>query len=382
MLATVESPSLARSAPGWSLVAHDNGEVLPLRTFPSRIGRQPGLEIRLMHSTVSQQHAELQQTEDSLVVVDLDSRNGTFVNGERVLGRREVRPGDLVQFGAAVFRLQNQLRAEMSVTCQSSDAGDLALALAQFDKLLLDQNVIPHYQPIVEAKSGKIVAYESLARSRLFGLDKPLQMFRAAGYFHREAELSRLLRIAGLRVPGVEPPPHVFLNTHPAELADFRRLVVSLRELREFRPLQAITLEVHEAAAVDLSTMKMLRLVLDDLQMGLAYDDFGAGQARLHELVEARPDCVKFDRQLLSAIDTAGPQRQQLVDSLVQLCRQLKIVTLAEGVETAGEVDFCRRVGFQLMQGFYFGHPLAAPKYTSQKPSANGACVAVGGGME
>jgi EAL domain-containing protein (putative c-di-GMP-specific phosphodiesterase class I) len=134
-------------------------------------------------------------------------------------------------------------------------------------------------------------------------------------------------------------------------------LILSLREIRHARPQQPLTLEVHEAAAADLCTMKMLRLVLDDLNMKLAYDDFGAGQARLAELVEARPDYVKFDRQLISGLDTTATGRLQMVESLVKMCRQLGIVTLGEGVETAAEAEACRKIGFELMQGFYFGRP-------------------------
>jgi EAL domain-containing protein (putative c-di-GMP-specific phosphodiesterase class I) len=97
--------------------------------------------------------------------------------------------------------------------------------------------------------------------------------------------------------------------------------------------------------------------VLDDLNMKLAYDDFGAGQARLHELVEARPNFVKFDRKMICGIDSAEASRCQLIETLVGMCRQLGIVTLAEGVETAGEAKACRALGFELMQGYYFGRP-------------------------
>jgi EAL domain-containing protein (putative c-di-GMP-specific phosphodiesterase class I) len=97
--------------------------------------------------------------------------------------------------------------------------------------------------------------------------------------------------------------------------------------------------------------------------MKLAYDDFGAGQARLNELVEARPDFVKFDRKLISALDKADASRRQMIESLVSMCRQLGIVTLAEGVENAPEAEACRSVGFELMQGYYYGRPgpLGAP---------------------
>ena len=108
---------------------------------------------------------------------------------------------------------------------------------------------------------------------------------------------------------------------------------------------------------MDVATIKMLRLVLTDLNMKLAYDDFGAGQARLNELVEARPDYLKFDRKLIAGLNSANTSRQQLVQSLVTMSKQLGITTLAEGVETAEEAAACKQIGFELMQGFYFGKP-------------------------
>jgi EAL domain-containing protein (putative c-di-GMP-specific phosphodiesterase class I) len=290
-----------------------------------------------------------------------------------------VSSGDLAQFGGAVFRVQSHhLPRELSATCQSDDIGDLALALAQFEKLIGESSVVPVYQPIVKAGGGAAIAYEALARSLLFGLDKPAQMFKAAEYFRMEAELSRLLRRTELNGSCQEQQPHLFLNTHPTELSDFKRLILSLREIRSARPQQPITLEVHEAAAADLNTMKMLRLALDDLNMSLAYDDFGAGQARLAELVEARPEYVKFDRKLISGIDNPGNSRQQMVETLVGMCRQLGIVTLAEGVETAAEAKVCQDLGFELMQGYYFGRPASAPTSAAVGP-CNSTVVAAAG---
>jgi EAL domain-containing protein (putative c-di-GMP-specific phosphodiesterase class I) len=363
-------PSLALNLPQpqthseWSLTAQDTHDVLPLAAFPAQIGRHPTAPIRVMHPTVSLIHAELRRHGDTLELADLGSRNGTFVNGKRLSDSRVVRAEDLLQFGGTVFRLrshsqESRINATLNVTCQSGDIGDLALALAQFEKLLSDSSVLPVYQPIVKSEMGEVFAYEALARSRLYGLDKPAQMFQAAEYFQMEAELSRMLRREELTTTSEVVLPHLFLNTHPAEMADFKELVVSLREIREQRPTQPLTIEVHEKTAADIGTLKMLRMVLDDLNMKLAYDDFGAGQARLHELVEARPDFVKFDRQLVMNIDKAAAGRRQLVESLVKMCRQLGIVTLAEGIETAAEATVCREIGFELMQGFYYGRPNA-----------------------
>lgn len=357
MPASVVNSLTSRIDSSWSLVSHGDGSGIALRKFPCQVGRQPGLEVRILHPTVSLVHAEIRREGDKLIICDLGSRNGTFVNGKRLTQPQAAGAGDLIQFGGAIFRLNHQAQTDITMTCQTTEAGDLALALAQFDKLISEPVVVPFYQPIVQASDGKAIAYEALARSSLFGLDNPAQMFRAAEYFQMEAELSRLLRKAGLTISSAETQPHLFLNTHPAELADLKRLILSLREIRRVRPKQPITLEVHEAAAVDLATIKMLRLVLTDLGMTLAYDDFGAGQARLNELVEARPDFLKFDRKLIAGLNSAPSSRQQLVQSLVSMSRQLEITTLAEGVETEEEARACQQIGFELMQGFYFGRP-------------------------
>jgi EAL domain-containing protein (putative c-di-GMP-specific phosphodiesterase class I) len=361
MMHTTDPMTTSRAARGWSLVSHGDGEVLPLRAFPCRIGRQPGLPIRLVHPTVSLVHAELRLSGDDVELTDMDSRNGTFINGRRLTGSQRVALGDLLQFGAAVFRLHNEQRTCVAQTSCSEDMGDLALAIAQFDKLIEEEVVVPHYQPIVTSATGEVIGFEALARSRLFGLDSPAMMFKAAEFFQKEAQLSRLLRTEALRRSGLAPHQHLFLNTHPAELLDLKQLILSLQEIRKLHPSQSLTLEVHEACAVDAGTIKMLRLVLDDLGMRLAYDDFGAGQARLHELVEARPDYLKFDRKLIASIDTARPDRQQMLESLVQMTRQLGVTTLAEGIETPAEAEACRRMGFELMQGYFFGRPLARP---------------------
>src|SRR5207248_438438 len=161
---------IARGEAHWSLVAQDSEDVVPLRSLPAQIGRHPGVPVRVIHPTVSLVHAELRSAASGLELVDLSSRNGTFVNGKRVMQSQLVHADDLLQFGAAVFRLRVQVQGHaqpsLNATCQSENVGDLALALAQFEKLVNDNSVVPVYQPIVTADTGEIVAYEALARSR------------------------------------------------------------------------------------------------------------------------------------------------------------------------------------------------------------------------
>jgi EAL domain-containing protein (putative c-di-GMP-specific phosphodiesterase class I) len=196
-----------------------------------------------------------------------------------------------------------------------------------------------------------------LGRSRLFGLETPKAMLSAASQLKQEFELSRTFRWEAMQATTALPrPPHLYLNTHPLELVE-PGLLESMEALRKLRPSQALTLEIHEGAVTRAEAMRELRERLRDWNIGLAYDDFGAGQARFIELVEVRPDVLKFDMELVQGIHLASAERQNLVATLVRMARELDIVPLAEGVELPEESETCRQLGFELAQGFYFGKP-------------------------
>jgi EAL domain-containing protein (putative c-di-GMP-specific phosphodiesterase class I) len=104
------------------------------------------------------------------------------------------------------------------------------------------------------------------------------------------------------------------------------------------------------------------------MKIGLAYDDFGAGQARLVELVEVPPDYLKFDMKLVQKIASASLERQRMLASLVKMVHELGVAPLAEGIEEAGDHEVCRQMGFKLAQGFYYGYP-SLPKTLVPKES-------------
>jgi EAL domain-containing protein (putative c-di-GMP-specific phosphodiesterase class I) len=151
-------------------------------------------------------------------------------------------------------------------------------------------------------------------------------------------------------------PPVLFLNTHPVEL-EMPGLLESLEELRTYAPHVDLVLEIHESALAQTGFITWLRARLLEINVGLAYDDFGAGQARLFELAEAPPHYLKFDRRFVTGLDHAPTPRQRLVASLVAAARELLVKTVAEGVETAEEGASCMRAGFSYAQGYHFGRP-------------------------
>jgi EAL domain-containing protein (putative c-di-GMP-specific phosphodiesterase class I) len=106
-----------------------------------------------------------------------------------------------------------------------------------------------------------------------------------------------------------------------------------------------------------------LRKGLRDLNIKIAYDDFGAGQNRLVELGNAAPDVMKFDMGLIRDIDKGPFERVKVLRSIVQVVLDLNVVPLAEGIETEAEAKVCLELGFQLAQGYYFGRPAPPSKF-------------------
>jgi EAL domain-containing protein (putative c-di-GMP-specific phosphodiesterase class I) len=339
----------------------DEKEVL-VQPVPFSVGRRPGCSMQLNYKTISGNHAELTSINGQLWVEDLTSTNGTYVNGRRIAEATPLREEDLIQFADIAFRVKSERRA---TTCQTmqEDVCDKALALVQFDRLMENRLVTPYFQPIIDMKTGQFRGYEILARSRLFGLESCDAMFDAAARLNMEVELSRMLRWEGIR-EGLNLPENstLFVNTHPLEI---RRegLIDSMATARQLSQDVPIILEVHEAAITDPGEMRQLRAQLKELNIGIAYDDFGAGQTRLSELTEAPPDYLKFDISLVRGIDSAPRERQRMLQSLVKMVIELGVNPLAEGIETPEEADVCRSMGFLTAQGFHFGRPAPVRQY-------------------
>jgi EAL domain-containing protein (putative c-di-GMP-specific phosphodiesterase class I) len=337
----------------------DDQPMRNIRVDSSRflVGRKPEASLCIPSPTVSREHAELTVVDRELLLRDLGSTNGTYVNGTRVQAPCTVHHCDLIQFGQVVFRAVQHSSESGPQTIQD-DSCDRALALIQFDQLMNQRAVTPHFQPIVSMRDRCVLGYEVLARSRFFGLKDPHSMFAAARVLNLEGELSRIFREEGARTGAILPEDRVlFVNTHPAEIDDLELLIFSLTELRQLESKRPIVLEIHEAAVTCGDQMRTLRTALAELKIGLAYDDFGAGQARLVELVDVPPDYLKFDMRLVQNLNTASMERRRMLESLVKMVHELGITPLAEGIETAADDAICREMGFGCAQGFFYGYP-------------------------
>lgn len=312
---------------------------------------------------------------DQLFLTDVGSTNGTLLNGRRVADQTEVHDGDVVHFGQVVVSIARSVRKASTAeefgrkTCVAEVPED-AVLYQGFDRLLNRPDIDPHFQPIVRLQDRETLGYEVLVRSRVKGLEYPDRIFRIAAMRMAEARLSEVCRSEGM-LAGIQldPDSRYFLNTHSAEL-ETQRLCDSLRDLRNDYPSMSIVLEIHEAAITSVRYLSELSKVLKDLDIDLAYDDFGAGQARLIELFEVPPRYLKFDMAIIQGLEHASAPHRNSVRALVNMVHDLNVIALAEGVETRTQADLTTELGFDLAQGYFFGKPAPRHYWTDQTPGA------------
>jgi EAL domain-containing protein (putative c-di-GMP-specific phosphodiesterase class I) len=99
---------------------------------------------------------------------------------------------------------------------------------------------------------------------------------------------------------------------------------------------------------------------LKELGVGLAIDDFGTGYSSLAYLHRFPADVIKIDRSFVERLG-GSESDVELLRTIVQLGQSLRMVTVAEGVETAEQAHSLREMGCELAQGFHFHRPLASP---------------------
>jgi EAL domain-containing protein (putative c-di-GMP-specific phosphodiesterase class I) len=238
--------------------------------------------------------------------------------------------------------------------------GDRAGLESRFERAL--GSLWMAYQPIVNAKGGALFAREALVRTGEESLTYPGALFDAAERLKRVADLSRCIRDeVARRIESGGLDGTVFVNLHSLDLNDDALL-------SQKAPLSAharsVVLEVTENAPLHHVTDLRQRVRgMRDLGFRIAVDDLGAGYAGLTSFAALEPDIVKFDMTLVRHVDTQLI-KQKLIASMAGLCKELGILVVAEGVETAAERDMLVSLGCDLLQGYLFGQPAALPPFS------------------
>jgi diguanylate cyclase (GGDEF)-like protein/PAS domain S-box-containing protein len=254
----------------------------------------------------------------------------------------------------------DQLRLELLERVETEDALRHAIERDEF---------VLHYQPIIDVATGAIDTVEALIR-----WDRPRQGLVFPDQFITVAEETGLIVSIGewvLREACREAcnwqdagslGPKVAVNVSPRQLAD-PDLVLAVTTALEDSGLSPakLSLELTETAVMEnVQDVAQTMTVLGRLGVELALDDFGTGYSSLGQLKHLPSfDVLKIDRSFTADIVTEEHARA-LITAAVEMSHSLGLRAVAEGVETADQLDFLRTLGCSLAQGYHFSRPVPA----------------------
>jgi EAL domain-containing protein (putative c-di-GMP-specific phosphodiesterase class I) len=222
---------------------------------------------------------------------------------------------------------------------------------------LLDFDFSMALQPIVRYSDRSLFAQEALVRGlgdepagSVFANVTEKNRYR----FDQSCRVKAIKLAAELGIPGMLSINFMPNAVYKAELC----IRTTLQAASEFNfPHERIIFEVTEGEQItDRAHLK--RIVEHYQQTGFktAIDDFGAGYSGLNLLADMQTDLVKLDMALVRNID-ADRSRQIITRGILQVCEDLGIEVIAEGIETRGELSALVDLGVDLFQGFLFARP-------------------------
>ncbi|WP_426210394.1 bifunctional diguanylate cyclase/phosphodiesterase [Massilia sp. TWP1-3-3] len=228
-----------------------------------------------------------------------------------------------------------------------------------------------HYQPQVNLASGQIVGMEALIRwqhpelgvvapSRFISVAEETGLIVPIGAWvmRTACRQNKQWQDAGLGALRVA----VNLSARQFAAPD---LLADITGVLEQTGLAAACLEIELTESLfmsDVTTAVEVLHGMKSLGVNLSIDDFGTGYSSLSYLSRFPIDVLKIDRSFVSDI-ASDASDAAIVASIIALAHNLKLSVIAEGVETAEQLDYLRRHGCDEMQGYYFSRPLAADHF-------------------
>jgi diguanylate cyclase (GGDEF)-like protein/PAS domain S-box-containing protein len=232
--------------------------------------------------------------------------------------------------------------------------------------------LVLHYQPQIDARSGAIPGVEALMRWQHGGRLVPpgdfIPIAEETGLivpFGEWALKTAVGQIARWRAAGLEPV-RIAVNI-PGSHFQREGFVARVRDIlaESGVPGHLLELEITETMLMaDLATTIATLEGLAELAVRLSIDDFGTGYSSLSYLKRFAIDQLKIDRSFVSDMKPDS-DNEAITGAIIAMANALNLETVAEGVETREQMRLLQRRGCHLMQGYYFSRPVAAAEVTA-----------------
>ena len=287
----------------------------------------------------------------------------------KVYGHYALRTKDFATMAAPLKRVVSALNLAFRIVSSHFRHTDMSLSIKQAvltdtDKhlplnLLIEKNLFfYHFQPIVNAHTGQIFAYEALMRTDPVIYMSPLEVLNAASAYGRLYDIEKATMYNTLAYinehEDLFTDRKLFVNSIPAHMLnakDWSTLIDKYSHL-----LDKLVIEMTEQTEMDNEQITVIRNRLKYHNISLAIDDYGTGFSNISNLIRYEPNYVKIDRSLVENIQEK-PRIQKLVAGIIEFVHENGYFALAEGVETHEELKTMIALGSDLIQGYYIAKP-------------------------
>ncbi|MGM9949132.1 MAG: EAL domain-containing protein [Lysinibacillus sp.] len=246
------------------------------------------------------------------------------------------------------------------------DAKRVLLLDAELRKAIENRDFMLYFQPKIDVKKMQMVGVEALIRwqNDKLGFVSPGEFIPYAEetgliiplseiIFELACESHKLMMEAGL----TKIPIAINVSSIHFQQPDF---LGSIQRILEKNNTSAVNFEIEmtERTVMNSATETVSKLVkLKRLGFKLSIDDFGTGYSSLSYLVRFPLDVLKIDRSFIQHICSLD-DKQAVVDAIIQMSHRLKMKVVAEGVESAQQVELLKEMGCDFIQGYYYSKPL------------------------
>jgi len=244
-------------------------------------------------------------------------------------------------------------------------ANDLHGALAR-------QQLLLHYQPIIEFASGRIVKAEALLRWQhpTLGMVSPAEFVPIAEDTGIIVDIGDWVFDSAVRQAGLWRQTYmsdfqISVNKSPVQFrkqsAESNRWLTTLQGLT--LPGQCVVVEITEGLLLDATnTIREQLLAFREAGIQVALDDFGTGYSSLAYLKKFDIDYIKIDQTFVRNL-LAGSSDMALCEAIVVMAHKLGIKVVAEGIETPEQYDLLQRMGCDYGQGYLISRPVPAEQF-------------------
>ena len=317
----------------------------------------------------------LNEQEDAIIVLEervrqlytrIESYNNSLSEGARKLevyyGTAEGMPRTKTDYENVVSIALSRKNGQ-KINFQKMNAGGLDETQIEEAKVvndIIDKNRINyHFQPIVDARTGEIYAYEALMRADTVPYVQPLLVIKYAGIFNRlydieYATFNNVLSYVKDHSDKFNPGAKIFINSIPGQRLkkdDMTNIYEMAKELSG-----RVVVEFTEQSEIDDKELTEMKKEYQKFGFETAVDDYGTGYSNVSNLLRYMPNYVKIDRALLANIQES-PQKQHFVKDIIEFSHDNNILALAEGIETTEEIETVINLGVDLIQGYYTARP-------------------------